>query len=85
MKRRFIARQVILFGGISGVLGVIAEYQRRFGWHMGFNFHFAVRALAVLFFWLAVWYLISLWWWAQAPKILAKQREKRPNQHEPKR
>jgi len=55
-KKQFIVRQVLVFGGLSSVLGISALYHRHFGWHLGFDFYFLVRGLAVLASQTALWF-----------------------------
>lgn len=74
-KRRFIARQIILFGGLFSLLGIGSLYHRYFGWELGFSSEFGVRAVAVLLFWVVVWFLIASSWWSQIPKLLAKKKQ----------
>lgn len=74
-KKRFIVRQVLIFGGLSSLLGIISVYHRRFGWRLGFDFYFLFRALAVLLFWITCWYVVSLWMWSRTPQILADKRK----------
>jgi hypothetical protein len=69
-KKRFLIRQVLIFGGLSSLLGILSVYHRHFGWHLGFEFYFAVRGFGVLVFWVACWYFVSLWMWSRTPKIL---------------
>lgn len=71
-KKRFIVRQVLIFGGLSSLLGILSVYHSHFGWHLGFDFYFFARGLSVLVFWIACWYLLSLWMWSWTPKILAR-------------
>ena len=71
-KKRFIVRQVLIFGGLSSLLGTSSLYYRHFGWHLGFNFDFAVRGLGVFVFWGMCWYLVSLWMWSRTPQILKR-------------
>jgi hypothetical protein len=54
-KKRFIFRQVLIFGGLSSLLGTFSVYHRHFGWHLGFDFYFVARGLSVLVFWIACW------------------------------
>ena len=69
-KRRFIVRQVVIFGGLSSLFGILSVYHTHFGWRLGFDLYFVARALSVLVFWIACWYLLSLWMWSRTPKIL---------------
>ena len=78
-KKRFIIRQVAIFAGLSSCLGIVELYHRRFGWHLGFDFHFFLQALGVMLFWGTCWYLVSLWMWSRTPRILADRRQ----QHRP--
>ena len=71
-KRRFIVRQVFIFGGLPPLLGILAVYYRQFGWHLGFDFYFLARGLGALVFWIACWYLLSLWMWSRTPRILKR-------------
>ncbi len=71
-KKRFIVLQVLIFGGLSSLLGIFSVYHRHFGWHLAFDFYFVVRGLGVLVFWIACWYLLSLWMWSRTPQILER-------------
>ena len=31
-KKRFVVRQVLVFGGLSSLLGILSVYHRHFGW-----------------------------------------------------
>jgi len=53
-------RQVSILGGLSSCLGIVAFYHRHFGWHLGFDFQLFMRALGVMVFWGACWYLMSV-------------------------
>ena len=74
-KKRFVLRQVLIFGGLSSMLGILSVYHRHFVWHLGFDFCFVVRGLGVLVFWVACWYFVSLWMWSRTPQILADKRK----------
>lgn len=74
-KKRFVVRQVLIFGGLSSLLGILSVYHRHFGWRLGFDSYFGVRALGVLAFWVGCWYLVSLWMWSRTPQILADKRK----------
>jgi hypothetical protein len=74
-KKRFIVRQVLIFGGLSSLLGILSVYHSHFGWHFGVDFYFVVRGLGVLFFWIACWYFVSLWMWSRTSQILADKRK----------
>jgi hypothetical protein len=37
-KKQFIVRQVLIFGGLSSLLGIFSVYHRHFGRHLGFDF-----------------------------------------------
>jgi hypothetical protein len=39
-KKQFIVREVLIFGGLSSLLGIFSVYQRHFGWHLGLDFLF---------------------------------------------
>jgi hypothetical protein len=52
-KKRFIVRQVLIFGGLSSLLGIFAVCHRHFGRHLGFDLYFVARGLSVLVFWIA--------------------------------
>ena len=83
-KKRFIAQQVLIFGGLSSLLGTSSLYYHHFGWHLGFNFDFAVRGLGVFVFWGMCWYLMSLWMRSQTPHILKRiSARKRQTKHKP--
>jgi hypothetical protein len=71
-KKRFIVRQVLIFGGLSSLLGIFSLYHRHFGWHLGFDFYFVARGFSVVVFWIACWYLVSLWMWSRTPQILKR-------------
>lgn len=72
---QFIVRQVLIFGGLSSLLGIFSVYHRHFGWHFGFDLYFLLRALAVLVFWITCWYLVSLWMWLRTRQILTDKRK----------
>ncbi len=76
-KKRFIVRQVLIFGGLPWLLGIVSVYHRHFGWHLGFDFYFVARGLSVLVFWVACWYLLSLWMWSRTPQILKRINERK--------
>lgn len=76
-KKRFIVRQVLIFGGLPSLLGISSLYHRHFGWHLGFDFYFLVRGLALLVSQIALWFLVSLWMWSRTPEILKHVRKKR--------
>jgi hypothetical protein len=78
-KKRFIVRQVFIFGGLSSCFGLVALYHRHFGWHLGFDFYFFSCAVGLVVFWGTCWYLVSLWMWSRTPSILADRRQ----QHRP--
>jgi hypothetical protein len=71
-KKRFLIRQALIFGGLSSVLGILSLYHRHFGWHLGFDFYFVARGLSVFVFWIACWYLVSLWMWSRTQQILKR-------------
>ena len=71
-KKRFIVRQVLIFGGLSSLLGIFSVYHRHFGWHLGFDSYFVVAGLGVLAFWIACWYLLSLWMWSRTLQVLKR-------------
>jgi hypothetical protein len=73
-KWQFIARQMFLFGGLSSLLGIGSLYHRYFGWQLRFTPAFGIKALALLLFWIVVWFLIASLWWSRIPK-LAKKNE----------
>ena len=73
-KKRFVVRQVLIFGGLSSLLGILSVYHRHFGWRLGFDSYFVVRGLGMLVFWVACWYLVSLWMWSRTTQILADKR-----------
>lgn len=74
-KKRFIVRQVLIFGGLSSLLGIYSVYHRHFGWHLGFDFFFLLRVVAVLASQIVIWYLLSLWMWSRTPQILERKRK----------
>jgi hypothetical protein len=71
-KKRFIVRQVLIFWGLSSLLGIFSVYYSHFGWNLGFDFYFVARGLGVFVFWIACWYLLSLWMWSRTPKIVER-------------
>ena len=77
-KKQFIVREVLIFGGFSSLLGFFSVYQRHFGWHLGFDFYFVVRGLGVLMFWIACWYLLSLWMWSRTSQVLKRINARKP-------
>jgi hypothetical protein len=76
-KKHFIVRQVVIFGGSSALLGISSVYYRHFGWHLGFDVYFVVRGLSVLVFWIACWYLLSLWMWSRTSQVLKRINARR--------
>jgi hypothetical protein len=74
-KKRFIVRQVLIFGGLSSLLGISSVYSRHFGWHLGFDLFFLLRAVGVLVSQIVIWYLLSLWMWSRTPQILERKRK----------
>jgi hypothetical protein len=73
-KRQFIARRILLLGGLSSLLGIGSIYHRTFGWELGFTPEFGLRAVALLLFWIVVWFFVASLWWSQIPKFTRKKR-----------
>ena len=81
-KKQFIGLQMLIFGALSSLLGILSVYQRHFRWHLGFDLHFVARTLGVLVSWIPCWYLLSLWMWSRTPQILKRinATTRKPNQ-----